>query len=248
MKQIIVANFKMNKTSFETMEYISVFNKLLPKNSDCEIVVCLPYTSLYLAENFNKKILLGAQNLCDEENGSNTGEISANMLEDLNVRYVLVGHSDRRRRFSETNEKINKKIKVALKRGLKVVLCVGETKAHRFAKRTKEVLTKQIVTALNGIYENELNGIIIAYEPVWAVGTGTIAERKQILDASNIIRGIIASHYCQEAGQKQRIIYGGSITSQTCKEVFKNESINGVLVGTASLDPKEFAKIVSVNV
>lgn len=245
MKKIVVANFKMNKTSFETLEYISSFNKLLPKNLDCQVAICLPYTSLFLGENFNKQIIIGAQNLSEHEQGSNTGEISASMLEDLNVKLVIVGHSDRRKHASETNEKINKKIKIALKHGFKVVLCVGETKAQRFAKRTKEVLKKQVESALCGIYENELGSIIVAYEPVWAVGTGTIAAISEISNAAKIIRETISSIFSSKAASNLQIVYGGSITSQSCKQIFKNKEISGALVGASSLDPKEFVKIIN---
>lgn len=245
MKKIVIANFKMNKSNFETLEYISAFNKLLPEKLSCDVGICLPYTSLYLGENFDERIMLGAQNVHEEEQGNFTGEISVNMLNDFNVKFVLLGHSERRKLYGETNSRINKKIKTALRHGMKVVLCIGETRAQRNAKMTQSVLTKQIEEALLGIYENELKSIIIAYEPVWAVGTGIVAPITDISNASKLIRKIISLHYSSVAAENQQIIYGGSLTSQTSKQIFKNKEICGALVGAASLNPKEFANIVN---
>lgn len=245
MKDLIISNFKMFKTNFETLEYISALNKLLPKQLPCKIGVCLPYTSLYLGENFDERIVLGAQNMNEDEFGNYTGEISVNMLKDFNVKFVLLGHSERRKLYGETNSRINKKIKTALRHGMKVVLCVGETRAQRNAKMTQSVLTKQIEEALVGIYENELSSIIVAYEPVWAVGTGIVAPITDIANASKLIRKIIAAHYSTPAAENQQIIYGGSLTSQTSKQIFKNKEICGALIGAASLDPKEFIKIIT---
>ena len=183
--------------------------------------------------------------LPEEEEGCFTGEISAKMLKDENVELVLVGHSERRKHFHETNEMINKKIKNCLKFGMKVVLCVGETKNQRNIKKTKQVLTTQIEEALCGIYENELKNIIIAYEPIWAIGTGNVATVSDIYGATKIIREIIVAHYSKKAGESQKIIYGGSINSGNSKAILKNENICGLLVGGASLNPNEFAKIVN---
>lgn len=244
MKKIVIANFKMNKTSFETLEYISAFNKLLPNELPCEIGICLPHTSLYLGENLDERIVLGAQNFHEAEQGNFTGEISVNMLKDFNVKFSLLGHSERRKLYGETNARINKKIKTALQHGMKVVLCIGETRAQRNAKMTQSVLTKQIDEALSGIYENELKSIIIAYEPVWAVGTGIVAPITDISNAAKLIRKIISAHYSKKAAENQQVIYGGSLTAQTSKQIFKNKDICGALVGGASLDPKEFANII----
>ena len=245
MKKIYIANFKMNKTNSEVLSYIQDLNNLLPNTLDCEICLCLPFTSLCNGKFLDKRILLGAQNMHEEDFGSFTGEISAPMLRELNVKYVLIGHSERRKNFNETNEKINKKIKTALRHGLKVILCVGETKVQRNSNRTNEILKEQIETALNGIFENELKSIIIAYEPVWAIGTGKVASEKEISQAINFIKNIISAHYSNSASKSQKILYGGSLTSQTVKNILKIEQINGALVGGASLDVDEFIKIIS---
>lgn len=244
MKKIFIANFKMNKTSQEIKEYIKSFNDIINKPLG-EVYICLPHTALHLSSLFEGKAMLGAQNVNEEESGNFTGEISAKMLKEENVDLVLVGHSERRKNFHETNEMINKKIKNCLKFGMKVVLCVGETKTQRNIKKTKQVLTSQIEEALCGIYENELKNIIIAYEPVWAIGTGNVATVSDIYGATKIIREIISSHYSKKAGENQKIVYGGSINSTNSKQILKIDDICGLLVGRASLCPKEFAKIVN---
>ena len=243
MKKLLIANFKMNKTTQETKEYVLAFGEMINKTQN-EIYLCLPHTSLHVSSLFPSKIKLGAQNVAEEEEGSFTGEVSAKMLKDEKVDLVLVGHSERRKHFHETNQSINKKIKTCLNHGLKVVLCVGETKTQRNIKKTKQVLTSQIEEGLNGIYENELKNIIIAYEPVWAIGTGNTATISDINGASAIIREIISNHYSKKAGENQKIIYGGSINSGNAKQILKSNEICGLLVGGASLNPNEFAKIV----
>ena len=243
MKKLFIANFKMNKTTSQIRNYINEFNDLIEKCSS-EVYLFFPFTSFHLKSNLNKKVGLGAQNVSEEEEGNLTGEISAKMLKDENVDLVLVGHSERRKLFHENNESINKKIKNCLKYGMKVVLCVGETKTKRNIKKTKQVLTTQIEEALSGIYENELKNIIIAYEPVWAIGTGNVATVSDIYGATKIIREIIIAHYSKKAGENQKIVYGGSINSQNSKQILKINEICGLLVGGASLNPKEFAKII----
>ena len=244
MKNLIFSNFKMNKTFSETKEYIKKLDALL---SDSEQKICffLPYTSLYLAKLYKgEKFSFGAQNIHEEEFGSFTGEVSAPMLKDLGVKTVLLNHSERAK--LENNISINKKIKTALRFGFTIVLCVGETRTQKNTGKTKISLEKNISELLNGIYENELKNIVISYEPIWAVGTGVIADSKTINDAVSIIRNIISKQYSEKAGKEINVIYGGSITSQNAKEIFKNKHINGALIGGTSLNAEEFAKIIKI--
>jgi triosephosphate isomerase len=245
MNNLIIANLKMNKTYSESVEYLEELENKLGKGNK-KVYICLPYTSLTLAKQFDQKGLqFGAQNIHEEEAGPFTGEISARMLADLNIKLVIIGHSERRRYFNETNERINKKIKTALRYGFQIILCVGETRAQRNTGKTRITLEKQIVEALVGIYENELRNITIAYEPVWAVGTGMVADNYDITMACKHIRHIISDHYSKNAGEEIKIIYGGSLTSQTANRVFRNNQIEGALVGGACLNANEFIKIIN---
>lgn len=247
MKKLIFGNFKMNMDIKQTEEYS---DGLLPKiaNSKNEIAIFPPFTNLMFAKQkfTSSKVLLGAQNLSSEPSGSFTGEVSASMLKSVGVNYVLVGHSERRKLFLEKNETLNKKIKMALSQGLKVVLCVGETKYERTNKKYKDVIEKEISEGLKGLYENELKNIIIAYEPVWAIGTGLVPNNKQIEEIANIIREEISKEYTNAAGKNVKILYGGSVNSQNAKQFACLDGINGLLVGGASLKVDEFAKICNI--
>ena len=247
MKKLIFGNFKMNMDIKQTEEYS---DGLLPKiaNSKNEIAIFPPFTNLMFAKQkfTSSKVLLGAQNLSSEINGPFTGEVSASMLKNVGVNYVLVGHSERRKLFLEKNETLNKKIKMALSQGLKVVLCVGETKYERTNKKYKEVIEKEISEGLKGLYENELKNIIIAYEPVWAIGTGLVPNNKQIEEIAKIIREEISKEYNSSAGKNIKILYGGSVNSQNAKQFACLDGINGLLVGGASLKIDEFAKICNI--
>lgn len=244
----IFANFKMNKTPSETKEYLI---NLVPKSKDFkqEITICLPYTSLamgkFMIEGTNIK--LGAQNLSEDDEGRTTGEISGRMLKDLGVSYVIVGHSERRIKFKENTKLNNKKIKAALKNGLNVVLCVGETLAERNTLKTADVLKDQIEESLKGLYENELENITIAYEPIWAIGSGQTPTVKEIDVASGIIRKIITNDFSQNAGENICIVYGGSITNKNAGQMAKAKKINGLLIGGACLDVNSFLQILSIT-
>ncbi|MBO4413002.1 MAG: triose-phosphate isomerase [Clostridia bacterium] len=245
MKNLIFSNFKMNKTFSETKDYIKKLDGLL---ADCDQKICffLPYTSLYLSKIYKgEKFSFGAQNVHEEEFGSFTGEISAPMLKDLGVKTVLLNHSERAK-CAENAETINKRIKTALRFGFTVVLCVGETRTQKNTGKTKISIEKSLSELLNGIYENELKNIIISYEPIWAVGTGVIADAKTINDAVSVIRSIVSKQYSEKAGKNIAVIYGGSINAQNAKEIYKNKNIDGILVGGTSLNPEEFAKIVKM--
>jgi triosephosphate isomerase len=246
MKKIILANLKMNFTQEELKKYL----KQLLKNNfskECEVVVIPSFTSLAVANQmlFGKDVLLGAQNVSDKDSGAFTGEVSARMLKELDVSFALVGHSERRKYFSEKNNTINQKIKTLLKYGMKSVLCVGETEKERQQEKTSIVLKAQIEQAVSGLYENELKSIIIAYEPVWAIGTGKSASVKDVLSAVKSIRNIIKQNYSKDAAENIIIVYGGSINTSNAKNYLEQSQINGALVGGASLDAEDFFKIIS---
>ena len=242
MKEIVIANFKMNKTFSETKEYVKELSGLVDKTLS-KVYLCLPYTSLYISKLYKGEVFkFGAQNVHEEEYGAYTGEISAPMLKDLKVSLVIVGHSERRK-MGETSVVLNKKIKTALRFGLNIVLCVGETRTQKNTNKTEFALKKELAEALCGIYENELNNIIIAYEPVWSVGTGKVADYKDIEKAVNIIRAYISELYSSNAGEKIKVIYGGSVDYQNAKQIIKSKNINGVMLGGTSLNLNEFAKI-----
>lgn len=244
MKKYILGNFKMNMALKETESFIEKFLPLV-ETSKNEIVIFPAHTNLMFAGQklTASHVLLGAQNVHSEPSGAYTGEVSAHMLKGVGVKYVLVGHSERRKHFLEKNDQINKKIKEALGSGLKVVLCIGESKYERQNKKYTQVLQKDVSEALKGLYENELKNIIIAYEPVWAIGTGKLPTTKEIEEAVKIIREQILADYTEKSAKAIKVLYGGSINAQNAKQYAEIKSINGLLVGGASLNAQEFAKI-----
>lgn len=241
----IYANFKMNKTSSEIKNYFYQFLPMAEKLKH-EMTFMLPFASLSISRFLTEgsMVKIGAQNVCEEEDGENTGEISASMLRDEKVSSVLVGHHERRSKYKESNRIINKKIKLALKNGLEVVLCVGENKTERNTLKGLESLRIQIEEALKGLYENELENIVIAYEPVWAVGTGISPTPKEIEKSIFAIRKVIAEDFSSEAGEKIVVIYGGSINEKNAGQIGKIPLLDGVLVGNGSLKCENFVKIV----
>lgn len=247
MKKLIYGNFKMNTTIKQIENYTEDFLHLI-QNCKNEIAIFPPFTNLMFAKQklVSSKVLLGAQNVSAEEKGAYTGEISAEMLKSVGVDVVIVGHSERRKLFNEKNEFINKKIKQALSNGLKIVLCVGETKTERSCNKYKQVIQKQILECIKGLYENELKNIIIAYEPVWAIGTGIVPSSKQVEEMANIIRETIANEYSKNAIKSIKVLYGGSVNSSNAKQFANIDGINGLLVGGASLNAIEFAKICNI--
>lgn len=240
----IIANFKMNKTITETKEYL--FN-LVPKVEEGKhkIVLCVPATSISTAKYLldGREISIGGQNLCDEEEGKCTGEISGKMLKDAGADYVIVGHSERRTKFKETARSINKKIKIALKNRLNVILCVGENLAERNTLKMLESLKNQIEEALKGLYENELDNVIIAYEPIWAIGSGKTPTNKEIEKSVKAIRKVIADDFSAKASENITVVYGGSIDGKNAQTINKVKGINGMLIGGSCLDSKLFAQI-----
>ncbi|MEN3014158.1 MAG: triose-phosphate isomerase [Endomicrobiia bacterium] len=245
-KPLIAANWKMHKTTKETKEFIEKFLSLVIDIKDRDIVLCPPFTSLYLASQMlhNTNVKLGAQNMYIEEKGAFTGEVSVLMLKDSGCEYVILGHSERRKYFCETDEFINKKVLLALKHGLTPIVCVGETLQEREENKTFQVLEYQITHSLDNLKNDEPHRVVIAYEPVWAIGTGKNATPQQAEEAQSFIREKYAQMYGKENSQKIRILYGGSIKPENFKDIMAQENVDGGLVGGASLDPESFFKIV----
>ena len=240
-----MANFKMNKTDAEVEEYLKV---LVPavEGKETKIVLGVPFTSLKTAVEKTKKseIIIAAQNMNENEKGAYTGEVSADMLANLGVEAVIIGHSERRSIYNETNEVVNKKILRALKSGLISVFCIGETMYERKNQLTEQVLQKQITEGLKSVYANELKNIIIAYEPVWAIGTGVTPMDVEIIETLKVIRKVLASMYDEAIAEEVVVTYGGSVNDANCKEMAKLEGVDGALVGGASLIPEKFLKII----
>lgn len=246
-RPLIAANWKMHKTVAETEDYINKFLPLVKDVYDRDIVLCVPFTVLYIANKLlstTNNVKLGAQNMYTEEKGAYTGEISPVMLKDLGCSYVILGHSERRKYFNETDEFINKKVKVALKYGLIPIVCIGETLQQREQGKTFEVLEYQVQYSLSGLSSLEAEKVVIAYEPVWAIGTGKNATPQQAQEAQQFVRQKYAELYGSVVAEKVRILYGGSITPENFKSIMEQRDVDGGLVGGASLDPQSFCKIV----
>lgn len=239
-----MANFKMNKTEEEVKTYME---ELLPlvENSNAKIVLGVPFTSLVTASKLaKKKFIIAAQNMNENEKGAYTGEVSADMIVSTGAQAVILGHSERRSIYNETDEVVNKKILKALKAGLVCIFCIGETLYERKNQLTEEVLKRQLTEGLKSIYGNELKNIIIAYEPVWAIGTGVTPMDVEIIETLKLIRRVLADMYDETIAKEVMVSYGGSVNENNCKEISKLEGVDGALVGGASLDAKKFSKIV----
>ena len=245
-RKVIAGNWKMNMLPNEAINFIEEFAPMV-KDTNHEVILCVPYTDLFysLLNVQGTNIKIGAQNMHWEEKGAYTGEISAQMLKSIGVEYVIIGHSERRQYFAETDETVNKKIKAALANGLKPIVCVGETLEQRESGVTEQIITNQVEKALEGISAEELSRIIIAYEPIWAIGTGKTATKEDANDTIIQIRKKIAEMYGQNEANGVIIQYGGSVKSSNAKELFEMSDIDGGLVGGASLKAEEFSKIVN---
>ena len=247
-RKVIAGNWKMNMLPNETLSFIEALAPHV-KNSEVEVILCVPYTDLFYAllaaQETNIKI--GAQNMHWEDSGAYTGEVSAKMLKSIGVEYVILGHSERRQYFAETDETVNKKVKKALEEGLKPIVCVGETLEQREAGKTDEVIGKQIEIGLGGLKETDFATLIIAYEPIWAIGTGKTATSEQANETIRAIRKKIVEMYGNEVASNVIIQYGGSVKSANAKELFTTSDIDGGLVGGASLKVEEFEKIINFS-
>ena len=247
-RKVIAGNWKMNMLPNEA---ISMITNLAPmvKEADCEVVLCVPYTDLFYslltAQGTNIKI--GAQNMHFEEKGAYTGEVSGKMLKAIGVEYVIIGHSERRQYFAETDEMVNKKIKAAFANELKPIVCVGETLEERESGKAFDIITNQTQKALDGLTNEQVTNTIIAYEPIWAIGTGKTATSQDANEACKKIREKIAEIYGQNVADRVIIQYGGSMKPENAKELLEMTDIDGGLIGGASLKAETFEKIVNYN-
>ena len=245
-KKVIAGNWKMNKNPEEAKKYLEELKPLV-ENAENEVIICAPFIDLKCLVKHSKgsNIKIGAQNMHFEDAGAYTGEISGSMLKSIGVEYVIIGHSERRQYFAETDETVNKKIKSALKNELKPIVCVGETLEQKEEGLTQEVITKQTKLALEGLTNEQVENTIIAYEPIWAIGTGKTATSDDANNSIKSIREEICKIYGQNVANRVIIQYGGSVKASNAKELFTTSDIDGGLVGGASLKPDEFAKIVN---
>ncbi|OIO39675.1 MAG: triose-phosphate isomerase [Candidatus Omnitrophica bacterium CG1_02_49_10] len=245
-RPIIAGNWKLNKTITEAIDLANGLKRQLYDELWCDIVLCPPFTTLSeiceVLEGSN--ISLGAQDLFWQASGAYTGEISAPLLKDAGCAYVIIGHSERRQYFHETDEAVNKKLKSALEFGLTPIVCVGELLEERDAGRTNEVVAAQIKGSLAGLTPEDMEKIVIAYEPIWAIGTGRTATPQQAEEVHKFIRGVVAGIFSNETSDAVRIQYGGSVKADNISELMKEPDIDGALVGGASLSVESFAQIV----
>jgi triosephosphate isomerase len=242
----IAGNWKMNKTVREAMDFIKELKASVSEVKEVEVAVAPPFTALYTVrqELAGSSIRLAAQNLYWEEKGAFTGEVSPPMLKEVGCHYVIIGHSERRQFFGETDETVNRRIEAALAQGLKVIFCIGETLREREEGKTFSVVERQIEGGLRGLGKKEVKDIVIAYEPVWAIGTGKTSTPEQAEEVHWFIRGKLEKIYSREIAQSIRILYGGSVTPENIKGLMSQENIDGALVGGASLKAETFSKIV----
>jgi len=247
-KKIVAANWKMNMTLGESTRFIETFLLEAAEIRDVEIVIIPPFTALAkvtdLLEKSGQSIKVGAQNMYWERNGAFTGEISAALLRDLFVHYVVLGHSERRRLFGETDEIVNKKVRAAHEATLRPIVCVGETLEQRDKGNVEKILSIQLRGSLKDLTEKELQETVVAYEPVWAIGTGRNATPAQAQEAHVFIRRILSAMADEATADRIRIQYGGSVKPENARDLMTQPDIDGALVGGASLDPRSFAGIV----
>ncbi|MGO5064829.1 MULTISPECIES: triose-phosphate isomerase [unclassified Clostridium] len=243
---IIAGNWKMNKTVKEAVELVKELKPLV-KDAKCDVVVCPTYICLpaVLEEVKGSNIKVGAQNMHFEENGAYTGEIAPKMLEELGVHYVIIGHSERRQYFNETDETVNKKVKKAFEHNLIPIVCCGESLEQREGNVTEKVLEGQIKVDLKELSKEQVEKLVIAYEPIWAIGTGKTATDEQANETIGYIRSVVKSMYGEDVASKVRIQYGGSVKPGTIKAQMAKEEIDGALVGGASLKAEDFSAIVN---
>ena len=248
-KRMIAGNWKMNNTIEQAKTLLGELKPLIADNKKTEVVICVPFTAIAAAKKAAKgsKIKIGAQNISWEAKGAFTGEISAEMLLEVGAEYVIVGHSERRQMFGETNETVNKRALMALKSGLKPIICIGETDYERSIGKTNVVLRAQLQDALQSIDDAQMANIVIAYEPVWAIGTGKNATADDAEATIKFIRKLVVEFYDNKIAKNLRILYGGSMNGKNCAELLERNDIDGGLIGGASLKAAEFAGIVKAS-
>ncbi len=250
-KLIIAGNWKMNKTAAEALDLVNGLKLELASVKDVDIVVCPPFTALGEVSKAilaTKNIALGAQNMSENSVGAFTGEIAATMLKEFSVRYVILGHSERRQYQQESDELISKKAKAAHAASLKPIVCVGETLNERESGHMEKVLETQTRGSLEGLTKEQMVETVVAYEPVWAIGTGKTASAQQAQDAHAFIRGVIAKMFDENVARKVRIQYGGSVKPANAKELMALPDVDGALVGGAALEVRSFADIVKNSI
>lgn len=245
-RAVIAGNWKMNKTRPEARALIEEL-KPLAENAGCEVVICVPFTNLETAAELTKgtNIKVGAQNCHFAKSGAYTGEISADMLTEMGVEYVVLGHSERRQYFAETDETVNKRTKAAIAAGLKPIVCVGELLWERECEITEEVIARQIKLDFYDVSAEDVKKCVIAYEPVWAIGTGKTATADQAEEVCAFIRGTLASIYGNETAEEITIQYGGSMNAANAAELLSKTNVDGGLIGGASLKAPDFAAIIN---
>ena len=243
----MAGNWKMFKTPAETVQFFEKFRPLVERSSHCEIVICPPFTNLAAAAGAvnGSSIRIGAQNIAWAREGAFTGEVSGPMIAATGATHAIVGHSERRQYFGETDETVLKRTQAALEFGLTPIVCVGELLAEREAGKTADVLKAQFANGIAGLREQQFAKIVIAYEPVWAIGTGKTATPEIAADAHRAIRGEVRAKFGKDAADAVRILYGGSVKPDNVKALMAQPEIDGSLVGGASLKPEDFASIVN---
>lgn len=243
-KPIMAGNWKMNKTRDEALQFVYAVSDALPSKDKVESIICAPAIILRdLVKRQGDNLRIGAQNMHEKDSGAYTGEISAIMLKSTGVDYVIIGHSERRQYFNETDESVNAKVLKALETDLKPIICVGETLEQRENGTTHNVLDIQVTKALENVNANQISDVIIAYEPIWAIGTGKVADAKTADEACGYIRSLIEKLYSKKAAAEVRILYGGSVSTKTVDELISQPNIDGGLVGGASLKADSFIEL-----
>lgn len=247
MRRVIIAgNWKMNKNVMDSIGIANVIKKSLYDVEEVDIVICPPFTSLSDVNEvlMESNIGMGGQDVYWEKEGAFTGEVSCDMLKSVGCKYCIVGHSERRQFFGETNETVNKKAKALLANGMKPIICVGEKLEDRKADKTFQVIKDHVTNSLAGLTKNDMQNVVVAYEPVWAIGTGVNATKEQAQEVHKYIRGLLAQMFDEATAKSVRIQYGGSVKAENIKELISQEDVDGALVGGASLKADSFAQIV----
>jgi triosephosphate isomerase len=243
---VIAGNWKMNKTIGEALELVRALHYGLPWPGEVDVIVAPPFTAVAAVAGFLEKsyIAVAAQNLFWEESGAYTGEIAAGLIRDAGADHVIIGHSERRQYFAETDETVSRKVRAALAHDLRPIVCVGETLEQREAGRVEEVIEEQVRGGLSGLTDREAADLILAYEPVWAIGTGRTASPEQAQEVHAMIRGFVSRDFGAQAADSVRIQYGGSVNPKNSRQLLSQADIDGALVGGASLKAQDFIEIV----
>ena len=246
-KTIIAGNWKMNKTATEAKKFADDFKALLPKTKWCDVVVCVPSVDISAAVRAFKdsRVAVGAQNLFYEDHGAYTGEITAEMIKEAGAKYVIIGHSERRQYYNETDFTVNKKVHAAINAGLFPIICVGESLEQRELGVTMELIAYQVKCALAGVPADKMRHVVIAYEPLWAIGTGKTATAEQAGEVCQAIRAVIRKLYGAHVARSVTIQYGGSMNAKNAAELLAQPDVDGGLIGGASLKPADFVQIIN---